>query len=380
MEACGFRERDNPKTLYVFAYDWRKSNYETAGKLANYIDDIRAEHSGDLEVTLVAHSMGGLVSRCYLESGEFGGRPGFGCVRMLITMGTPHRGAPAALLFAAGTKKKLFLSASQVGQLANDPRYPSTYELLPPEGEPFVWPHDESTALAVMNIYDAATAAAVGLSADNLRAAQDFHARIDAAKRPAHVRYFVFYGTRLNTAMNISLKWSGAKLLTAGVHADDAGDGTVPLWSTIPGVQAMPVGQSHMRLFWDGDLRRTLAILLGAPGTLAAPQMVQVVANESVVEPHKPVSVALLFPGGATVIDGSVRWVRVAAPGQAGEPAAPASDAATVRYTGAPVENIGLQMTAPSFAGYYRIEFSDSAGTRSTPDELIVQEPSGKPA
>src|SRR3712207_7538424 len=50
-------------------------------------------HHGDAEVSLVAHSMGGLISRYYLESGRFNDRPGFRAVRRLITMGTPHRGA-----------------------------------------------------------------------------------------------------------------------------------------------------------------------------------------------------------------------------------------------------------------------------------------------
>src|SRR4026207_661507 len=31
---CGFREAGNPKTLYVFPYDWRKDNVLAAKKLA----------------------------------------------------------------------------------------------------------------------------------------------------------------------------------------------------------------------------------------------------------------------------------------------------------------------------------------------------------
>src|ERR1039457_1443620 len=42
LEDCDFKENGNPKTLYVFPYDWRKSNYESAGLLAGLIDQIRA--------------------------------------------------------------------------------------------------------------------------------------------------------------------------------------------------------------------------------------------------------------------------------------------------------------------------------------------------
>ncbi|HME07241.1 MAG TPA: hypothetical protein VKG25_09330 [Bryobacteraceae bacterium] len=371
LDACGFEEHGKPQTLYVFPYDWRKSNYLAAAALADRLDEVRAGHAGDLKITLIAHSMGGLVSRCYLESGDFDYRSGMASVRMLITIGTPHRGAAAAALYAAGIEKKLFLSASQVQLLASDRRYPAVYELLPPEGELFAWPYEESTALAALNIYDKPIADGIGLIDENLQAAQKFHARLNSARRPPHVRYFAFYGTRLNTAVNVRLKKDGSALRTSPVRIDDAGDGTVPVWSTLAGVQSMPVGQEHMKLFRDEGLRRTLAILLGAPGRLAAPSQVQVVANERVVDTDEIVSVALVFPGGATSIDGSVRWVNVPADGS---PAQPAGDAASVQYSGAPVDKIGLQLTTPAFCGYYRIEFADAAGTPVVPDEIIVQE------
>jgi hypothetical protein len=318
--------------------------------------------------------MGGLVSRCYLECGEFNGNSAFGCVRTLITIGTPHRGAAAAALFAAGVEKKLFLSKAQVRELANDVRYPSTYELLPPEGEPFAWPYEDAAQIGVRNIYDDATAKAIGLSRENLTAARAFHGRLNPNKRPSGVRYFAFYGTHLSTITNISLRANGTALSVAPISMDSGGDGTVPVWSTLPGVQSLPVGQEHMKLFRDGDLRRTLAILLGAPGRLAAPREVVVVANDRVVEPDQPVSVALVFPGGATAVDGSVRWVQMVTD-DAGKMigSEPAGDAAVVQYSGAPAERLSLQLISPAFPGFYRIEFVDTAGTPSSPDEIVVQ-------
>jgi pimeloyl-ACP methyl ester carboxylesterase len=131
LKTCGFAESGVRPTLYVFAYDWRKSNAESAIHLAKLIGDVDRIHQGAASVTLIAHSMGGLVCRYYLESSAFCQEPGFGSVESLITIGTPHRGAALALTAAVGLEKRLFLSKSQVLQLASDPRYPSTYELLP---------------------------------------------------------------------------------------------------------------------------------------------------------------------------------------------------------------------------------------------------------
>jgi triacylglycerol esterase/lipase EstA (alpha/beta hydrolase family) len=131
LGTCGFAESSNPPTLYVLPYDWRKANELAAKLLADLVDKAVSERD-DADVTLIGHSMGGLVCRFYLESGSFTTRTGFSRVRNLVTLGTPHRGAPLALTAAVGLERRLFLNADQVLQLASDPRYPSLYQLLPP--------------------------------------------------------------------------------------------------------------------------------------------------------------------------------------------------------------------------------------------------------
>jgi len=86
--------------LLEFAYDWRLSNDENARRLG---DEIKAKwfagvpDNADIpeeaRVSIVAHSMGGLVARCYIERNA---RPGYKYVRQLITAATPHDGAPEA--------------------------------------------------------------------------------------------------------------------------------------------------------------------------------------------------------------------------------------------------------------------------------------------
>src|ERR1051326_261233 len=174
---CGFREDTQPPTLFVCAYDWRKDNALSARVLAAKIDDAVAQHGGAAEVTIIAHSMGGLVSRYYLESGNFNAQPGFAAVRNLITLGTPHRGSPLALTAALGQEKRLFLSAAQVKKLVNDSRYPAVYQMMPPPDEPFAWMDGPLNAYSQVDIYDAGMVQALGLSAPNLQSALDFHAK-----------------------------------------------------------------------------------------------------------------------------------------------------------------------------------------------------------
>ena len=182
--------------MFVCPYDWRKDNRLSAEKLAGLIDEANAKHSGTGEILLVAHSMGGLVSRYYLESGAYKDRPGYSAVRQLITLGTPHRGSPLALTAVQGKEKRLWLNADQVLQVASDPRYPSLYQLLPPKGEPFAWDRSAESKLDPIDVYDRTVAQALGLVPGNLGAALAFHKMLDHTKRPTHVRYFTFGGTR----------------------------------------------------------------------------------------------------------------------------------------------------------------------------------------
>jgi pimeloyl-ACP methyl ester carboxylesterase len=122
---CNFTEAAD--TLCVCPYDWRGKNELAAETLARKIESMTRRHNGNLEITIVAHSMGGLIARYYLESNLFAAREGFDKVRQLITFGTPHRGAPLAVTAAMGLEKRLFLSGDQVQQLVNRSDFPSLY-------------------------------------------------------------------------------------------------------------------------------------------------------------------------------------------------------------------------------------------------------------
>lgn len=112
--------------LYHFPYDWRRDNRVHARKLKSLID-IRlrrwreASGASDAKVILLAHSMGGLVSRYYLEV-----LGGWRDARALFTFGTPHRGSISGLNFLANDYKKLFFDLTNVMRSLT-----SVYQLLP---------------------------------------------------------------------------------------------------------------------------------------------------------------------------------------------------------------------------------------------------------
>ncbi len=97
LEANGY---EKGSTLFTFPYEWRDSNIITANllkdKITNVISECASANLSEVDcnkVDLVAHSMGGLVAREYIQSGQYQHN-----VDQLIFLGTPHRGSPQSYL------------------------------------------------------------------------------------------------------------------------------------------------------------------------------------------------------------------------------------------------------------------------------------------
>lgn len=118
--------------FYHFPYDWRRDNRANANILKRLLDKRLKrwrEKSGNnnAKVILLAHSMGGLISRYYLEV-----LGGWQDCKALFTFGTPYRGSVNAInVFANGLKK----GAIDLGAITklNEviPTLTSLYQLLP---------------------------------------------------------------------------------------------------------------------------------------------------------------------------------------------------------------------------------------------------------
>jgi hypothetical protein len=116
---------------FEFPYDWRRDNRVAAQRLAKesrqWLSNWR-QRSGnkDAKLVLLAHSMGGLVSRYFLEV-----LGGWRDTRMLVTFGTPYRGSLNALDFLAnGIRKNVGpFTVFDVSALVRS--FTSAYQLLP---------------------------------------------------------------------------------------------------------------------------------------------------------------------------------------------------------------------------------------------------------
>lgn len=78
--------------VYGSGYDWRQDNAESSLLLGKVVAQAQKDCDGE-QVILIAHSMGGLVSRYYCKSG------GEKNVRALFLLGSPTLGAPKAYGF-----------------------------------------------------------------------------------------------------------------------------------------------------------------------------------------------------------------------------------------------------------------------------------------
>jgi pimeloyl-ACP methyl ester carboxylesterase len=95
------------RRYYVYAYDWRQDDVESARGLDRLIETLRHDYRDPkLRVDIVAHSMGGLIARYYQRYGTDDVLEGqesqislYGStrVRKLILLGTPNMGSASSL-------------------------------------------------------------------------------------------------------------------------------------------------------------------------------------------------------------------------------------------------------------------------------------------
>jgi len=121
LESSGYKRETD---LFFLPYDWRKSIQDNALILENKISDI-LDITGFDSLDIIAHSMGGLVSKAHIKS--FGNDK----VNKIIFVGTPHQGsvkAVKAILFR--DQFGIFL-LNQFTMKYLSKNMPSVYQLLP---------------------------------------------------------------------------------------------------------------------------------------------------------------------------------------------------------------------------------------------------------
>lgn len=127
----------NERRVYVFDYDWRQDNVTTVRTLARFLEAIRIDY-GDpaLKFDIVAHSMGGLITRYFLRYGTEDVLisnhlkvtwAGAEWLNKVILLGTPNLGSLSAVEgFVLGQKVGFSRIPQEVVATI-----PSTYQLFP---------------------------------------------------------------------------------------------------------------------------------------------------------------------------------------------------------------------------------------------------------
>ena len=260
-------------TCFQFGYDWRRSLPENARRLSEFIErkrvEVSAEHrrrfgaaagAAPVKFDIVAHSMGGLLTRYYLRYGD---QPlpdsdrvptptwkGARNVEKVILVAPPNAGSIYALKqLQEGLKYPLIheYPAAMLGTL------PAIYQLLPRARHNSVLDSDRTTAadpldiafwerhqLGLLNpaidgqlallLPDAADRAArLAIARDHLAKclseARRFHAALDQpADPPSNVHLSLFVGDGVDTPRQAAYNPDKA---TFEFTAREAGDGTV---------------------------------------------------------------------------------------------------------------------------------------------------------
>jgi pSer/pThr/pTyr-binding forkhead associated (FHA) protein len=241
-ESLGYRRGLD---LLEFAYDWRQDVRESARRLAQTI----AAWDVQPPVIVIAHSLGCLVSRYYVE--RLGGKE---VVGRLLLLGAPHYGAPKIVsqLF----KGIELLPFGFMGERLRDvvSSFPTCYQILPVypcvfdrNGQPLDLLHDQTW---------------VPESRRNLlHLAREFRRELgDGTSVPA-VSIFG-YGLETLTSIRVERDATGAFLSVEDI-VDKGGDVTVPEASSVlSGSEIHPVEQAHGSLYVDQDVKMRLKLEL----------------------------------------------------------------------------------------------------------------------
>jgi pimeloyl-ACP methyl ester carboxylesterase len=219
------------QSYFEFPYDWRRDNRIAAHQLASRCQEwlaSRRHQYPDAQLVLIGHSMGGLVSRYYLEV-----LGGWRDTRRLITFGTPYRGSLNAVDFVANGFTKFFGLVDLTDMLCS---FASVHQLLPiyrcvDNGKPEMARLTEAPEVLPR------------LTHGQVDAARGFHKEIEnAVTHHRQEDVYLEHGYWLRPVIGIdqptyqSAVWRGGqlKVIRSYYGEDLGGDGTVPRVSASP--------------------------------------------------------------------------------------------------------------------------------------------------
>ncbi|AIQ29388.1 hypothetical protein P40081_15450 [Paenibacillus sp. FSL P4-0081] len=251
----GMLDHYSPENFAFFAYDWRQSLIDIVDQLTRKIVNESQDHES---IVLVAHSMGGILSKMAIHQLDSLGL--HNKVSKFISVGTPWHGSPDAYKSLVFGEPGLFSKFSQVLQMFDDEKtrllaaqLPSVYQLLPSkhyynnlEQGKFLIGEDkdvtyEEMLLKAQSLFNKQYFDTYGISAsvpniwnDIMKPVQD----IIQLPMPDYIDHDCLVGCEVPTIYKIPFTTDKKRLPFKKDCVFDNGDGVVPLMSGIPLHQA----------------------------------------------------------------------------------------------------------------------------------------------
>lgn len=251
------------KNAFPFPYDWRRDNRVAARKLKRSVErwlGAWRKHQPGARAVLVAHSMGGLVARYFLEV-----LGGWEYVRALITFGTPYGGSVKALDFITNGYRpgvgRLRLDLSPVLR-----SFTSIYQLLPTYE---CVATDGGTLCEIRRV-----PSLPHIDYGQVAAALAFHDEIADGVRwrsdRAEPRIIPVVGIEQPTLQSAYFADGKVHVLRTRNGKDESGDGTVPRVSAVP-FELLDAEREVYAAEAHGSLQNRDSILDHLRGVLSAP-------------------------------------------------------------------------------------------------------------
>jgi pSer/pThr/pTyr-binding forkhead associated (FHA) protein len=231
--------------FFEFAYDWRQDVRLSAKSLAQAIEAWGIKRP----ITLVAHSLGTLVSRYYVE--RLGGKA---LVERLILLGGPHQGTPTAASSLAIRPELLPLGLLGERLRKLIASFPSFYQILP------TYPCAEDQHGNKINLLED-DSWLDPMQRPLLLAAREF--RKELGNRSS-VPAISIFGYGLKTVAGLTVQRNAQGGWQNIVYSTDmAGDSRIPEKSAVlEGSEIHPVAQYHGSLYVDNDVKMRLKLEL----------------------------------------------------------------------------------------------------------------------
>jgi pSer/pThr/pTyr-binding forkhead associated (FHA) protein len=233
------------RNFFEFSYDWRQDVRISAHQLSQAVE-IWPIHTPFI---LIAHSLGTLVSRYYVE--RLGGKDK---VRRQLLMGGPHSGTPyiANSLVLGPNLLPFGLLGDRLRQVLST--FPSCYQILP------TYPCAIDQNSRPINMLQEEE----WLSEDQrplLHMAQEFRQELGSSYSVPTVSIFG-YGLQTIAGLKV-LRDTAGTWLQVSPENKPAGDNTIPERSAIlPQTEIHPVSQHHGSLYVDNDVKMRLKLEL----------------------------------------------------------------------------------------------------------------------